>query len=119
MGGTTVLPIVLGFVLGIIPFALWTWWMIQQERHARVAGFVATSPGHVSELVAQPSRREAQVRAGTFCRVAGSVAFTPSGEALVCTASAEGVRPRSAARADGGLSSPDPGGHVSTAGTTR
>jgi uncharacterized membrane protein AbrB (regulator of aidB expression) len=95
MGATSTTPIVLGFVLGIIPFSIWTWWMLRQERNARVAGFVATAPGHVSQLlVAEPSRRSAQVRAGTFCRVAGSVALTPSGEALVCTASAEGARPR-------------------------
>jgi hypothetical protein len=95
MGATSSTPIVLGFVLGIIPFAVWTWWMLRQERNARVAGFVATAPGHVSQLlVAEPSRRSSQVRAGTFCRVAGSVARTPSGEALVCTASAEGARPR-------------------------
>ena len=40
MGATSATPIVLGFVLGIIPFALWTWWMVRQERNARVAGSV-------------------------------------------------------------------------------
>ena len=94
MGATSITPIALGFVLGIIPFALWTWWMLRQEHDARAPGF-ATSPGHVRQLlVAEPSRRAARVRPGTFCRVAGAVGFTPSGEALVCTASAEGVRPR-------------------------
>ncbi len=57
-------PIVLGFVLGIIPFTLWTWWMIRQERSAREN------------------------------RLPGSIAFTPSAEAVVGTASAEGARPR-------------------------
>ena len=64
MGGTSVTPIVLGFVLGIIPFALWTWWMIHQER----------------------SMREN--------RVARPIAFTRSREAVVPNPSADGVRPR-------------------------
>jgi hypothetical protein len=64
MGATSVTPIVLGFVLGIIPFALWTWWLIHQERSASAS------------------------------RVAGSITFTPPGEAVVSTPAAEGVRPR-------------------------
>ena len=64
MGGTSVIPIVLGFVLGIIPFTLWTLWMLHAERGARAG------------------------------RVAGSMAVTPAREAAVDSASAEVVRPR-------------------------
>jgi len=94
MSGTSSTPIVLGFVLGIIPFALWTAWLLRQERAARTTS-LATSNGQARQLLlSAPSRRLVEVRAGSVCQVEGSTAFTPSGEALVCSASAEGVRPR-------------------------
>ena len=109
---TSVTPIALGFVLGIIPFALWTWWMLRQEHNAHAPGF-ATSPGHVSQLlVAEPSRRAARVRPG---RSVGSP--ERSGSPRPARHWCARHRPRAsttlAARADRSLTSPSPAGHLS------
>src|ERR1700730_14697590 len=95
MGSSAGLPIALGFLGGIVPFGLWTWWMVRDERGAREAGGVAAPHGNVRWLaVPEAPQQFVDVSAGSFCRVAGSIGFTPSGEALVCTPSARGVRPR-------------------------
>ncbi len=96
MGGSAGLPIALGFMLGVIPFGLWTWWMLRGEREARAAGFVVATPhGHVRRLpVSELPQHVAYVSAGSFCRVAGSIGFSPSGATLVCTDSALGAQPR-------------------------
>jgi hypothetical protein len=70
MNGSATLPIALGFVLGIIPFVLWTCWLLRDDRTIREAELFATPH-------AQARRR-----------------FTPSGETVVGTPSARGIRAR-------------------------
>jgi hypothetical protein len=96
MGSSAGLPIALGFILGVMPFGLWTWWMLRGEREAREAGVVIATPHrNVRRLpVSELPEQVAYVTAGSFCRVAGSIGFAPSGATLVCTDSARGARPR-------------------------
>jgi hypothetical protein len=95
MNGSASLPIALAFVLGILPFALWTCWMLREDHAIRTAELVATPHGQARRHPA-PERQQqfVDVRAGSFCRVSGAIGFTRSGEAVVCTPSTLGIRAR-------------------------
>jgi hypothetical protein len=87
--------IALGFVVGIVPFAFWTSLMLREDQAIRKAELLATPRGQVRRLpVAEPQQQFTDVRAGSFCRVTGAIGVTPSGETVVCTPSALGIRPR-------------------------
>ena len=93
--GSAGLSIALGFLVGVVPFGLWTWSMLRNERDTRETGPVATPQSNVRRLpLAELPQHFVDVSTGSFCHVAGSIGFTASGETLVCTASARGVRPR-------------------------
>jgi hypothetical protein len=95
MGGSAGLEIALGFLVAMIIFTLWAWWMVRDEREAREVGLVATPHGNLLQLpVSEPPHQFIDVSAGSVCHVAGSIGFTPSGEALVCTPSVRRVQPR-------------------------
>jgi hypothetical protein len=69
--------------------------MLWLDQRARVAEFVAVPQGSVRRLhLPEPTEQFVEVSAGSVCEVAGAVGFTPSGAALICTASARGGRPR-------------------------
>ncbi len=93
--GSTGLTIALAFALALVPFGLWAWWMVRVDRSERVARPSDAGSARVLALpIAEPLPQLASVRVGSFCRIPGSVAFSASGAALVCTASAHGARPR-------------------------
>ena len=57
MGGSAGLPIALGFLVGIVPFALWTCWMLWLDQRARAAEFVAVPQGTRAETPAPGTHR--------------------------------------------------------------
>jgi hypothetical protein len=95
MNGSASQLIALGFVVGIVPFALWTSLMLREDHAIRQAELLATPHGRARRLpVAESQQQFLDVRAGSFCRVTGAVGMTPSGETVVCTPSALGIRAR-------------------------
>ncbi|MEX1007061.1 MAG: hypothetical protein WD271_04360 [Acidimicrobiia bacterium] len=95
MGGSAGLTIALAFALALVPFGLWTWWMVRADRSVRDARPASATDADVRPLPGpEPEPQVALVRLGSYCRVPGSIGFAPSGAALVCTASAPGAPPR-------------------------
>jgi hypothetical protein len=63
MIGSASLPIALGFVLGIIPFALWTCWMLREDRKIRETELLVSPPGRARRVpVSEPRRQFHAVR---------------------------------------------------------
>jgi hypothetical protein len=93
----------LGFVVGVAAFAAWLTYTLRQEKALRLAHVVRSQDRIASHRqaaltarpvsVPAPSRPQHVVRAGSFCRVVGSVGHTKRGVALVCRPSDRG-RPR-------------------------
>jgi hypothetical protein len=92
--GPSSVAIALLFTLAIIPFVLWTAWMVHSERVAREAGSAGTPRQRTRRPPGTPGSGVADMSVGGFCEVAGSIGFAPSGTTLLCTASARGVQPR-------------------------
>lgn len=90
------------FIFGVSAFALWLVLMLRQEREHRFALVEASHQRTQSHRrAALDARRDPElavttqhvVRAGSFCRVPGSVGVTKRGDALVCEQMPHG-RPR-------------------------
>jgi len=100
------MPIAIGFAVGIGLFACWVAHLVRDQARADV---VDRNRAHVVTLERRRAAHAASapapaplalqidtarvVRAGSFCRVPGSVARSGRGETMVCTTSANG-RPR-------------------------
>ena len=100
------MPIAIGFALGIGLFAGWVALLVRDQARAetadrhhvhvstlehRRAARLASAPAPAPVALQLDSARV--VRAGSFCRVPGSVARSGRGETMLCTTSADG-RPR-------------------------
>jgi hypothetical protein len=98
------MPIALGFAIGVGLFAAWVAFLVRGQAKADVADqhhahVVTLERRHAARAasapapVARPIDTARVVRAGSFCRVPGSLARSGRGETMVCSPSANG-RPR-------------------------